>query len=1043
MPITPRLLVIHHGIHRLASLILLLSFPAICQPPPANLTSRNLHQWGAVTLFHGLPSNHVRAIAQDRDGTLWFGTDGGLARYDGRRIEKVSFAELSFARVLSLELDPTGALWLGTDNGAARVIDGQLSPINETLGKAISAVAFRDNRVALVSEQGFIFDCRVEADGSAKVKVFSPEEHGALRIEANNRGLPLTSVVISGTTLLCGSLGRGLLVVENNEVKEAALRPRPFFVEALRIDAQSRLWVGAQASESGSGLYRSDDLLRAVKIEAETGNLTALEFDGQNRLWAGTRGRGAFVFETVGDTAGEAGHFTFENTAGGLRSNNISSVCVDREGVVWFGTEKGVSRYDPRAMRVEPVSTNNIESNFVRALYQSADGFIWCGTNRGLFFRPQVSAAWREVRALQGKAVYAIGEDAHGRLLVGTAQGLFVGGAPPNQDSLALPFTTIDGEPSKGTAHDSIRAVCLFRGAAYVANYGNGVERVTDAGRAVVLPLETEDSRKRQVVSLCNDGDRRLLVGTAGAGVFVFDGEKASTIDALDPLRGNTIWSINSTEDGSIWLATSDGLFLFGDGRLQPVLQDVDARAVMPAKETQSAVWCATAESGLFKVSLEKNEAGASEMVVARFDTEQGLPSQKVFALSLARLPDKAQGHALLIGTTYGVVFYEPNRLSPILKAERVSGSRSYQPTEFVAGLALEYPQNSLLVDVIAAGSRTFPEQFQYAFLLFDSSGKLVQNKLSGESQVLVENLPAGNYRLIARAYTLDLVPSEPITLRFEVERAPFPWTSAGLAFLLALALLAVWWGYYQNKRLAGANDTLALTNRQLAETRTQLADETERERRRIARDLHDQTLADLRRLLMLTDQFGAEVVGGEGAKTNGDQHSVSPATFRGEIESVSAEIRRICEDLSPSVLENVGLAAALEWALANAVAHLPPDRKFEYEIHCEDGIEEKLKLAPVKQIHLYRIAQEVITNISLHANATTVRLLAKVAADGEFVLEIEDNGKGFDFAVAGKRGRGIANIRSRANLLGADVTWLSAAQGGTLFRLRKTSGLA
>src|SRR6185369_16079165 len=49
------------------------------------LPSPNLHQWGAVTLFHGLPSNHVRAIAQDDDGVLWFGTNGGLAKYDGRR----------------------------------------------------------------------------------------------------------------------------------------------------------------------------------------------------------------------------------------------------------------------------------------------------------------------------------------------------------------------------------------------------------------------------------------------------------------------------------------------------------------------------------------------------------------------------------------------------------------------------------------------------------------------------------------------------------------------------------------------------------------------------------------------------------------------------------------------------------------------------------------------------------------------------------------------------------------------------------------------
>src|SRR5687768_9581924 len=54
-------------------------------PSPTPTPPLTLHQWGAVTLFHGLPSNSVRAIAQDADGVMWFGTDGGLAKYDGRR----------------------------------------------------------------------------------------------------------------------------------------------------------------------------------------------------------------------------------------------------------------------------------------------------------------------------------------------------------------------------------------------------------------------------------------------------------------------------------------------------------------------------------------------------------------------------------------------------------------------------------------------------------------------------------------------------------------------------------------------------------------------------------------------------------------------------------------------------------------------------------------------------------------------------------------------------------------------------------------------
>jgi signal transduction histidine kinase len=194
-------------------------------------------------------------------------------------------------------------------------------------------------------------------------------------------------------------------------------------------------------------------------------------------------------------------------------------------------------------------------------------------------------------------------------------------------------------------------------------------------------------------------------------------------------------------------------------------------------------------------------------------------------------------------------------------------------------------------------------------------SGREIVERLSGDSQLLLENLRPGRYRVEARAFNIDLLVSSPLALEFEVARAPFPWISVTLAGLLALALGAVWWGSRQNQRLANANDALGAANQQLAETRLQLANETETERRRIARDLHDQTLADLRRLLLLTDRL----------PPNEAKDGLDPAIFRREIEGVSTEIRRICEDLSPSVLANVGLIAALEWALAGETAHLPP----------------------------------------------------------------------------------------------------------------------
>ncbi len=332
-----------------------------------------------------------------------------------------------------------------------------------------------------------------------------------------------------------------------------------------------------------------------------------------------------------------------------------------------------------------------------------------------------------------------------------------------------------------------------------------------------------------------------------------------------------------------------------------------------------------------------------------------------------------------------------------------------------------------------ATSSRTFPEQFQYAFLLYDSAGRLVKQKLSRDAQFMMEGLRPGRYRVEARAYNVDLIPSEPLKFEFVVAGAPFPRTTAALAALLALALVALFWGYFQNRRMARTSRELLEANHNLADARLQLANQAERERRRIARDLHDQTLADLRNLILLTDQLPTS------APENGHE-KLDPSVFRSEIEAISTEIRRICEDLSPSVLENVGLAAALEWALSNSVAHAPADCRFEYEFKCVEDLEERITLAPGERMQIYRIAQEAINNICRHAKATHIKLEVTVGEDNSFLLRLEDNGHDFNPKEVKRKGggRGLSNILARASLIEAEVAWAKRPKGGTIFTLRK-----
>jgi signal transduction histidine kinase len=996
-------------------------------PSPTPTPPLTLHQWGAVTLFHGLPSDRVRAVAQDTDGAMWFGTDSGLAKYDGRRTEAITIEGLMSKRVLALKLDDDGVLWVGTEDGAGALVGGEFRYLKETAGNTITSIITPERgRAILASLQGIIFDCRTNADKSFNIKTIPEKPLTSADFERPG-ALNLTSLMMKDGVLYIGTRSRGVIAIENDVVSEIKSTPRPFFVEALEMDARGKLWYGAKAKAEDSGLYEAKDALRPVKTGAGLGMVMSLRAGAHEDMWVGTDGRGVFHYD---DSSRLIERFTFEGTAGGLRSDHVYAIFVDREEVVWFGTDRGVCRYDPHAPRVENISAQ-AESNFVRTLFQTTDGRLLAGTNRGLFIYERASSDWLPVPDLSQSPVYAITEDKRGRVLVGAGVGLYRSEKLAGENKTNLRLIRIAAMNAE--ASDSVRALAQFQGEIYVGTFGRGVERLDGDHRTLVWPNSKGTAQEREVVSLRADKSGRLWIGTALGGAFVFDGREVKTTPALDKLKGSAVWSIDDGGNDHLWFASARGLYLYQGGELKEVVKGFDARSVVATTDNSSAasVWCATAGGGLLRV-LMNDQFGA---MVSRLDAEQGLPSQSAFALLSVRAA--GEDETLLIGTNRGVARYSPGQRPPVLSPTRIIGQRIHQLEELRTGLNLEYPQNSLLLDVTATSSRTYPEQFQYAFLLYDGAGRVIKQKFSHDAQFTMESLKPGDYRIIASAFSKDLVASKPLSFEFKVAGAPFPRTTALLSVLLVLALVALWWGYRQNRRLSRTGMALVYTNRQLADARMQLANETEAERRRISRDLHDQTLADLRHLLMLTDQLPTN------GKTAEEQSPATPAVFRSEIESISNEIRRICEDLSPSVLENVGFSAALEWALSNAVTHSPPERKFEYEFVADEGLDERINFPRATQMQIYRIVQEAVSNLARHAAATRARLVVQTSTEGEFLLTLEDDGRDFDPKTGKiKQGRGLANIRARASLIEAEVNWSKRAGGGTRFTLCKANAV-
>lgn len=935
-------------------LILFLPFLTPAQEaPPQFQPAQNFHQWGAVTLFNGLPSDNVRAIAQTGDGVLWFATDNGLARFDGRRVSSVALDAGNSNKILALESDAKGALWIGTNTGAFRYQDGKFQRIEETKNYSVTAILFAGSAF-LATENGTILKLVEGSENNFQIEKIPPET----LLGSDGQPLKITSLARIGDKIVAGTRSRSILLVENNRTFETFSRPRPFFVNALESDRQGNVWLGADSEKAGSGFFAVRDIGNLQRIGAQIGNVLAIEPDENGGAWVGTEKDGIFYFR--GERQIE--HFTFENTAGGLRSNAINGLFLDRENVLWIATNRGVCRYDASSPFNQTVSENP-NANFVRTFFRASDGRIFAGTNRGLFLSGDGN--WLEAGNFSTKTVYAVGEDSAKQPLVATPSGLF------------------DFDGRMKLAGD-IRAVAPFQGKTYAAIFGRGVVQ-TETGAQILA----NDSP----TALFADGDEKLWVGTARDGVFLFDGKTSKPENALNALRGAAIRKIVKGAENDLWLAGERGLFRYRNGELQNVIANEDVR---DAAITGADVWAATLKGGLVHVRLDDDFG----WLFSRLTAEQGLPSEQIFAV----LP--LENH-LLVGTNRGVVGYVPNAIAPQIISTRVLSQRLYDAEELTGTINLDYPQNSLLVEVAGLSSRTFPEQFQYAFLLKNGHGEIINKKLSNDAQFAPANLAAGEYRIEARAFNKDLLASAPLIINFSVARAPFPLTATALGVLLFLALIGLIWAIIERRRIA-------LKNRELAAARFDLANEAERERRRIARDLHDQTLADLRNLMMMSDEIPAET--GE---------------FRREIESVSTEIRRICEDLSPSVLENVGLVPALEFLLQHTTQN--------YKFSAAEDLEGKLNFPPNAQMQIYRVIQEVLSNIKRHSNAKTVEMKIEIFDAGEFIISVADDGAAaFNPAENHASGRGIANIKSRAALIDAEAVWGKDENGGSLFQLKK-----
>jgi two-component system sensor histidine kinase UhpB len=212
-------------------------------------------------------------------------------------------------------------------------------------------------------------------------------------------------------------------------------------------------------------------------------------------------------------------------------------------------------------------------------------------------------------------------------------------------------------------------------------------------------------------------------------------------------------------------------------------------------------------------------------------------------------------------------------------------------------------------------------------------------------------------------------------------------------------------------------------SERRLRFLTTQLLTAQERERKRISMELHDELGQGLTALKLQIRAIQ------RGLGTEERELQVDCAELLQYLDGVIDNVRRLSRDLSPAILEDLGLTSALRYLLDEVGKHLKVNPVIEI-----DGLNDLFP--PEAQITIYRIFQECLTNITKHAEAKEVSLLIK-EKDGQIAVTLEDDGKGFDVSEvlsrdATRRGLGLAALDERARMLGGTLKIQSRPGAGT-----------
>ena len=621
----------HAGLTRcvLMLMLLLCASAVAAHSPTANAAQRSL-RFERLSVDEGLSQHSVINILQDRQGFIWFGTQGGLHRFDGYRMivyrnNADDPGSIPDNYVSASYQDAEGRLWFGTKGGLARHDPAtgrfQRHALTDAgrsmLRSVVAIVPGPDGALWLATTDGVVrFD---PATGQYRAYVHDLDDRTSLR---DDRVQALA--FDNGGALWVGTAtGLDRMDPHTGHFTHFAVAPsadtRRNTVSALSMGPRNTLWIGTAAGLEAWRLDEQQPSRQRMGAPEGMGDaqIKTLYHDGGAQLWVGTETDGLRWRDP------SSGRFiSYRNSAQdphSLSDNQVRAVLVDRTGTLWVGTYfGGINRTDLASGGFARYGeTEGIGRARVRAIAEEHDGRLWVGTvGDGLMLLDPATRRVQRVTsgALPGDDVTVLAK-ARGRLWLGTPAGLLYREPDGRMGRVAL---------GTGPSANHVQGMHAGRdGALWVATRGGLAALAPGADVARVWrhdPLDPSSLGDNNNRTLLEDRHGILWIGTE-SGLERFDPASDTFTrfrsNPADPgsLRHGRVNHLYESRGGELWIGTAGGLHrLMRDGqrawfRFYPFTDNQDAPSIGAILEDDDGTLWVSTTTGITRVDPVNGQA--------------------------------------------------------------------------------------------------------------------------------------------------------------------------------------------------------------------------------------------------------------------------------------------------------------------------------------------------------------------------------------------------------------------------------------------------